>query len=70
MKTNPEVRGAPRASTSRSLGTVLKKDFNKHWFAYLLAIPVVVWYIVFCYGPIWGVLIAFKDFKPLLGFAQ
>jgi len=70
MKTNPEVRGAPRASTSRSLGTVLKKDFNKHWFAYLLAIPVVVWYIVFCYGPMWGVLIAFKDFKPLLGFAQ
>ena len=48
----------------------IKKDLRKNWFVYLLAIPVVAWFLVFCYGPMWGVLIAFKDYKPLLGFAQ
>lgn len=45
-----------------------KKDFQRNWFAYLIFIPVFVWYIVFCYLPMWGILIAFKDYKPLLGF--
>lgn len=49
---------------------VIKKDLKKNWFAYTLAIPVLTWYIVFCYGPMWGIMIAFKDFKPLLGFAD
>ncbi|WP_059049765.1 ABC transporter permease [Paenibacillus senegalimassiliensis] len=53
-----------------NIGSVIKKDFKKHWFAYMLAIPVIAWYLIFCYGPMWGVMIAFKDFKPLLGFAQ
>ncbi|MDF2588840.1 MAG: sugar transporter permease [Anaerocolumna sp.] len=50
--------------------SIIKKDMKKNWFAYMLAIPVIVWYLVFCYGPMWGVMIAFKDFKPLLGFAK
>ncbi|MDF2836134.1 MAG: sugar transporter permease [Paenibacillus sp.] len=49
---------------------IMRKDVKRNWFAYLLAIPVVVWFVVFCYGPMWGVLIAFKDFKPLLGFSE
>lgn len=51
-------------------GQIIKKDFRKNWFAYMLAVPVIAWFVVFCYGPMWGLLIAFKDFKPLLGFAQ
>ena len=35
-----------------------------------MALPVVAWFLIFCYGPMWGVMIAFKDFKPLLGFAD
>lgn len=58
------------ARKSKSLKHTLQKDFKKNWFAYLLVLPVVAWYIVFCYGPMWGVMIAFKDFKPLLGFAE
>ena len=73
MKSTPKVKeagGVLNAPKSSRLQSVLKKDLNKHWFAYMLAIPVLVWYIVFCYGPMWGVAIAFKDFKPLLGFAE
>ena len=49
---------------------MVRKDLKKNRFAYLLLIPVIVWYIVFCYGPMWGVLLAFKDYKPLLGFTK
>lgn len=53
-----------------SRGKRIKKDFHQNWFAYLIFVPVLIWFIVFCYGPMWGVMIAFKDFKPLLGFAD
>ncbi|MDU4694771.1 MAG: ABC transporter permease subunit [Paenibacillus sp.] len=58
---------APKLNNTRK---TIKKDLKKNWFVYLLAIPVVAWFLVFCYGPMWGVLIAFKDYKPLLGFAE
>ncbi|MDE6976512.1 MAG: sugar ABC transporter permease, partial [Lachnospiraceae bacterium] len=50
--------------------TALRKDLKKNFFAYLLLVPVLLWYIVFCYAPMWGVLLAFKDYKPLLGFGD
>ncbi|MEG2087803.1 MAG: ABC transporter permease subunit [Angelakisella sp.] len=34
---------------------------------YLLILPAVIYLLVFCYQPMYGVLIAFKDFKPSLG---
>lgn len=54
----------------RNTKPLIKRDLKKNWFVYLLAIPVVAWYLIFCYGPMWGVMIAFKDFKPLLGFGE
>lgn len=47
---------------------LIRKDFKKNYFAYLLILPVLAWYIIFCYGPMWGITIAFKNYKPLLGF--
>lgn len=32
-----------------------------------MMLPVVVWYVIFCYWPMYGIVIAFKDFKPALG---
>lgn len=40
---------------------------RKYWFVYILAFFVLAFYIVFSYVPMYGVLIAFKDYKPLLG---
>lgn len=56
------------ASERPRTSLLIRKDVRKNWFPYLLAIPVLTWFIIFCYGPMWGVLIAFKDYKPLLGF--
>ena len=35
-----------------------------------MLLPVLLYYIVFHYGPMYGALIAFKDFKIFLGFAK
>lgn len=42
-------------------------DFQKHKAIYVMLIPVVLYYIVFEYGPIAGIVIAFKDYKPAIG---
>ncbi|MBE6974128.1 MAG: sugar ABC transporter permease [Ruminococcaceae bacterium] len=47
----------------KSLGA----NIRKYWFIYLIAIMVLSYYLLFCYGPLYGVIIAFKDYKPLLG---
>lgn len=45
----------------------LKMDISKHRYLYLMALPVLAYYIIFCYLPIYGAQIAFKDFVPGLG---
>lgn len=41
----------------------LHRDFRENWVVYLLLLPVVVWYIVFCYLPMFGIVMAFENFK-------
>ena len=43
------------------------KDLRRNIFKYLIVLPVVVWMILFCYKPMYGVIIAFQDFRPRLG---
>ncbi|MEC2045374.1 sugar ABC transporter permease [Bacillus licheniformis] len=45
---------------------VVKRD---KWL-YLLLVPGVLYFLIFKYWPMWGVLIAFKDYSPYLGFWQ
>ncbi|NLD87809.1 MAG: sugar ABC transporter permease [Clostridiales bacterium] len=43
------------------------KLIKKNWQMYLFVLPAVVWYIIFAYGPLYGLQIAFKDFNGALG---
>ena len=45
----------------------LRKDVRNNWDLYLLAIPLVVYYVIFCYGPMYGLQIAFMDYNPWKG---
>lgn len=40
----------------------LVKSLRKNWDLYLLIVPVIAYYIIFHYIPMYGVQIAFKDF--------
>ncbi|WZL79341.1 ABC transporter permease subunit [Eubacteriales bacterium mix99] len=46
----------------------LGKDMKKNPILYLMILPVVAYYIIFHYVPMYGIQIAFKDFVPKLGF--
>lgn len=48
----------------------LKKYIWKHKYLYLMLVPAAIYYIVFCYAPMYGVTIAFKDFNPMLGIMK
>ncbi len=54
----------------RGFGYKLKKDWQAHKWKYLMALPVLVWLFLFCYKPLYGIVIAFKDFSPGLGIAD
>lgn len=41
----------------------------KHRDYYLMLLPAVVYVVIFCYTPMYGLQIAFKDFRMSLGFA-
>lgn len=45
----------------------IRASARKYWPIYLLLIPVVVWFLIFCYYPMYGIVIAFKDYYPKLG---
>ena len=48
-----------------------RKDFRKRAFQhteiYLMLIPVVAFYLIFCYYPMYGIVIAFKDYYQSKG---
>lgn len=44
-----------------------RKKFFGSWQLYVLILPAFVYFIVFHYGPMYGVQIAFKNYMPSLG---
>lgn len=48
-----------------------KKEFRdnmrKNWSLYLMVLPVLAFYLIFCYKPMYGAIIAFKQYTPGLG---
>lgn len=60
---------SPKISKSGndSLWIRTKKDFRLNKSLYLILIPVLLFYIIFHYAPMYGALIAFKEFSPRAG---
>ena len=44
-----------------------KKDLKKNRIIYFMAIPMLLYYIIFHYIPMYGAIIAFKDYSPTAG---
>ncbi|MCI5650612.1 MAG: ABC transporter permease subunit [Fusicatenibacter sp.] len=61
-----------KANTAKKAGQVpLKKRLQKDWsmnkWKYIMLIPVLVYLALFCYKPMYGLVIAFKDYKITRG---
>ena len=50
-----------------TLGKRIRRDLSRYKYVYITLIPIVVWYILFCYRPLLGNVIAFKDYKASKG---
>jgi putative aldouronate transport system permease protein len=43
------------------------KDLKRNKYKYLMILPVILYYVLFMYKPMYGVIIAFKNYSPALG---
>ena len=55
-----------RPSVWRRLAT----NIRRHPMVYLMLAVVMVYFILFCYWPMYGNIIAFQDYKPVRGIAR
>ncbi len=55
------------SKNSPGFGKRLKTDMRRNYRLYLMILPVMAYYILFCYKPMYGALIAFQDYRPALG---
>lgn len=62
-----ENRQLPAGYRVPTVGQIIARDFRRHWPVYLMILPTLVFYLVWAYGPMYGILIAFKNFSPRLG---
>lgn len=54
------------------------REYKKNKYLFFLLIPVLIWYCIFSYGPLYGIQLAFKDFhvregiwgSPWIGMAN
>ena len=51
-------------------GKFLAKTFYSQRYLMFLTLPAVVWMLIFCYIPMYGIIIAFKEYEPMLGFLR
>ena len=47
----------------------IRRDWKRNYSYYLIALPVVLFFLIFNYIPMGGMVIAFQRFKPALGIA-
>lgn len=45
----------------------LANDVKRNAFKYIIILPVLVWMALFCYKPMYGIIVAFENFRPRLG---
>ena len=52
---------------ARPRGALKSRRIRQNWQLYLMLLPVIVYFLLFCYGPMYGLVLAFKDYKVLRG---
>ncbi|WJH35388.1 ABC transporter permease [Paenibacillus aurantius] len=65
------VRSAEAAGRAAETGVLYKRRRGKEllmdWDLYLLLVPGLLFFLLFKYVPMWGVVIAFQDYSPFKG---
>ncbi|AOZ89648.1 protein lplB [Bacillus xiamenensis] len=68
MKTQDvTAKGVPAAALKKEKRKRLLNQLLSQKFLYLMILPGFIYFIVFKYVPMWGLIIAFQDYQPFLG---
>ena len=67
-QTRPMGRGL--AGPLARFGRIVVKDLKRNRYIYLMLAPVVAYYLLFHYGPMYGVQIAFRDYSIARGILR
>lgn len=65
---NPVVNTIPTTKRTSRSGT-FRSNIRRCWQLYAMLFLPLLWLFLFAYIPIWGIQIAFRDYKPRGGFA-
>ncbi|MFC4969671.1 ABC transporter permease [Paenibacillus sp. GCM10023248] len=63
-----QMERAHKASAKASQRSSVLNRLRKDKWIYALLAPGLLYFIIFKYVPMWGVLLAFKNYQPFLGF--
>jgi len=69
-KVSPPSKPISKAIHNESFLRRLGKDLYRNKDLYLLVLPVLAFYAIFHYAPMYGAVIAFQNFRPALGIAE
>jgi len=50
-----------------SIGARIVEELRRNYVLYLMAIPVIAYFVIFAYLPMFGLIIAFKNYVPVRG---
>ncbi|MED1748147.1 sugar ABC transporter permease [Bacillus zhangzhouensis] len=68
MKTEDVIaKGVPAAALKKEKRKRLLDQLLSQKFLYLMILPGLIYFLVFKYVPMWGLIIAFQDYQPFLG---
>ncbi len=63
-----QQQALPHLQRNRIPKSMLVRDIVRDRWLYFLLAPGVLYFIIFKYVPMWGLIMAFQDYQPHLGF--
>ena len=55
------------AAKKKPLLVRARRDVRRNWDLYLIILPILIYYAIFHYAPMYGAIIAFQNYKPAKG---
>ncbi|MDO4284723.1 MAG: ABC transporter permease subunit [Eubacteriales bacterium] len=63
----PDKKGKGQKAEMRQKSGVTKKGIIKGWQLYMMCLPAILYFLLFAYKPMYGIMIAFKDYSMRQG---
>ena len=55
-------------NVNHSVGYRIVNEIKRNKYLYIMALPIILYFVIFKYFPMFGIMIAFKDYSPGRGF--